>query len=67
LSAACRKSASGRWPDRKRTRYAIDLATIAHQLRSHDDYVPLTTPLPMHVARLAADYVLPTDQDQQND
>ena len=42
-------------------------ATIAHQLRSHDDYVPLATPLPMHLARLAADYVLPSEPDQQDD
>ncbi|MEU0547633.1 DUF3962 domain-containing protein [Micromonospora sp. NPDC005979] len=42
-------------------------ATIAHQLRSHDDYVPLATPLPMHLAKLAADYVLPTVPDQQDE
>jgi pPIWI_RE module N-terminal domain/RNaseH domain of pPIWI_RE/MID domain of pPIWI_RE len=42
-------------------------AAIAHQLRTHDDYVPLATPLPMHLARLAADYVLPTEPDSQDD
>ena len=42
-------------------------ATIAHQLRSHDDYVPLAMPLPMHLARLAADYVLPTEPDSLDD
>ena len=41
-------------------------ATIAHQLRSHHDYVPLATPLPMHLAKLAADYVLPTEPDSQD-
>jgi len=41
-------------------------ATTAHQLRSHDDYVPLAMPLPMHLARLAADYVLPTEPDHQD-
>jgi hypothetical protein len=39
-------------------------ATVVHQLRSHDDYVPLATPLPMHLARLAVDYVLPTETDR---
>lgn len=34
-------------------------ATLVHQLRHHDDYVPLDRPLPMHLARLAGEYVLP--------
>ncbi len=34
-------------------------ATLAHQLRYHDDYPPLARPLPLHLARLAGQYVLP--------
>ncbi|MEU1221387.1 pPIWI_RE module domain-containing protein [Streptomyces microflavus] len=34
-------------------------ATLAHQLRYHDDYPPLSRPLPLHLARLAGEYVLP--------
>ncbi|MFG2113638.1 pPIWI_RE module domain-containing protein [Streptomyces sp. NPDC048718] len=34
-------------------------ATLTHQLRYHDDYPPLARPLPLHVARLAGEYVLP--------
>ncbi|MFG2176118.1 pPIWI_RE module domain-containing protein [Streptomyces niveus] len=34
-------------------------ATLAHQLRFHDDYPPLARPLPLHLARLAGEYVLP--------
>lgn len=34
-------------------------ATLAHQLRYHDDYPPLSRPLPLHLARLAGQYVLP--------
>ncbi|MFI7103665.1 pPIWI_RE module domain-containing protein [Streptomyces sp. NPDC050161] len=34
-------------------------ATLAHQLRFHDDYPPLARPLPLHLARLAGQYVLP--------
>ncbi|MFI5985618.1 pPIWI_RE module domain-containing protein [Streptomyces sp. NPDC051555] len=34
-------------------------ATLVHQLRFHDDYVPLARPLPLHLAKLAAEYVLP--------
>ncbi|WP_433610697.1 pPIWI_RE module domain-containing protein [Dactylosporangium sp. CA-139114] len=34
-------------------------AALAHQLRFHDDYIPLARPLPMHLAKLAEDYVLP--------
>ncbi|MFJ1913682.1 RNaseH domain-containing protein [Streptomyces sp. NPDC088147] len=33
--------------------------TLAHQLRYHDDYPPLARPLPLHLARLAGQYVLP--------
>ncbi len=32
-------------------------AAIAHQLRFHDDYVPLARPLPMHLAMLAEEYL----------
>ncbi|MFJ1756067.1 pPIWI_RE module domain-containing protein [Kitasatospora sp. NPDC088134] len=41
-------------------------ATLAHQLRYHDDYPPLARPLPLHLARLAGEYVLPlaTDEDE---
>ncbi|MFQ6142253.1 pPIWI_RE module domain-containing protein [Streptomyces seoulensis] len=34
-------------------------ATLTHQLRYHDDYPPLARPLPLHLARLAGEYVLP--------
>ncbi|MFE3018931.1 pPIWI_RE module domain-containing protein [Streptomyces sp. NPDC059256] len=34
-------------------------ATLTHQLRYHDDYPPLARPLPLHLARLAGQYVLP--------
>lgn len=34
-------------------------AAVAHQLRFHDDYVPLTRPLPMHLAKLADEYLNP--------
>ncbi|MGY3683236.1 pPIWI_RE module domain-containing protein [Streptomyces sp. TE33382] len=34
-------------------------ATLAHQLRFHDDYPPLARPLPLHLARMASEYVLP--------
>ncbi|MBX7554858.1 DUF3962 domain-containing protein [Streptomyces sp. tea 10] len=34
-------------------------ATLTHQLRYHDDYPPLAKPLPLHLARLAGEYVLP--------
>ncbi|MEE1738391.1 DUF3962 domain-containing protein [Streptomyces sp. BE147] len=34
-------------------------ATLAHQLRFHDDYPPLARPLPLHLARMAKEYVLP--------
>jgi hypothetical protein len=43
----------------------VTWVTTAHQSRSHDDFTPLATPLPMHLARLAADYVLPTESDSQ--
>ncbi|WP_446038695.1 pPIWI_RE module domain-containing protein [Streptomyces sp. SID1121] len=35
------------------------LAAAAHQLRFHDDYHPLARPLPLHLAGLAEEYVLP--------
>ncbi|MCX4677805.1 DUF3962 domain-containing protein [Streptomyces sp. NBC_01433] len=34
-------------------------ATLVHQLRFHDDYPPLARPLPLHLARMACEYVLP--------
>ncbi|MFE4974817.1 pPIWI_RE module domain-containing protein [Kitasatospora sp. NPDC056651] len=37
----------------------LDLATLTHQLRYHDDYPPLAYPLPLHLAQLAKEYVLP--------
>ncbi|WP_049652258.1 pPIWI_RE module domain-containing protein [Kitasatospora sp. MY 5-36] len=37
----------------------LDWATLTHQLRYHDDYPPLGYPLPLHLARLAKEYVLP--------
>ncbi|MFI1584886.1 pPIWI_RE module domain-containing protein [Embleya sp. NPDC055664] len=35
------------------------VAAAAHQLRFHDDYHPLSRPLPLHLANLAEEYVLP--------
>ncbi|WP_409494249.1 pPIWI_RE module domain-containing protein [Amycolatopsis sp. cmx-11-12] len=34
-------------------------AALSHQLRFHDDYVPLARPLPMHLAKLADEYLNP--------
>jgi hypothetical protein len=45
-------------PDVPPDRPAV-LAAAAHQLRFHDDYHPLARPLPLHLARLAEEYVLP--------
>ncbi|BAJ32524.1 MULTISPECIES: DUF3962 domain-containing protein [Kitasatospora] len=39
-------------------------ATLTHQLRYHDDYPPLALPLPLHLARLAGEYVLPLATDE---
>lgn len=36
-------------------------AALTHQLRFVDDYVPLSQPLPLHLANLAEEYVLPTE------
>ncbi|MFJ6985903.1 MULTISPECIES: pPIWI_RE module domain-containing protein [unclassified Streptomyces] len=44
----------GESPDRP-----AEWATLTHQLRYHDDYPPLARPLPLHLARLAGEYVLP--------
>ncbi|MGW1431254.1 pPIWI_RE module domain-containing protein [Streptomyces sp. NPDC002431] len=44
----------GDLPDRP-----TEWATLTHQLRYHDDYPPLSRPLPLHLARLAGEYVLP--------
>ncbi|MCM3810757.1 DUF3962 domain-containing protein [Streptomyces sp. DR7-3] len=44
----------GDLPDRP-----AEWATLTHQLRYHDDYPPLARPLPLHLARLAGEYVLP--------
>ncbi|MFJ1648286.1 pPIWI_RE module domain-containing protein [Streptomyces sp. NPDC088258] len=44
----------GETPDRP-----AEWATLTHQLRYHDDYPPLARPLPLHLARLAGQYVLP--------
>ncbi|WP_432926970.1 pPIWI_RE module domain-containing protein [Microbispora sp. CA-135349] len=35
------------------------VAASAHQLRFHDEYHPLALPLPLHLAKLAEEYVLP--------
>ncbi|MDA2812793.1 DUF3962 domain-containing protein [Nocardiopsis sp. RSe5-2] len=40
-------------------------ATLAHQLRYHDDYPPLARPLPLHLARLAGQYVLPVARTKE--
>jgi hypothetical protein len=42
---------------------AATWAAIAHQLRFHDDYVPLARPLPMHLAKLAGEYLSPQSRD----
>lgn len=34
-------------------------AAAAHQLRLHDEYHPLSRPLPLQLAKLAAEYFLP--------
>ncbi|MDT0450171.1 pPIWI_RE module domain-containing protein [Streptomyces hesseae] len=44
----------GDQPDRP-----AEWATLTHQLRYHDDYPPLARPLPLHLARLTGEYVLP--------
>jgi pPIWI_RE module N-terminal domain/RNaseH domain of pPIWI_RE/MID domain of pPIWI_RE len=38
-------------------------AAIAHQLRFHDDYEPLSRPLLLHLAKLAEEYVLPIEPE----
>ncbi|MFB7674220.1 pPIWI_RE module domain-containing protein [Kitasatospora purpeofusca] len=35
------------------------VAAAVHQLRFHDEYNPLSRPLPLHLAKLAEEYVLP--------
>ncbi|MFS0695202.1 pPIWI_RE module domain-containing protein [Streptomyces nitrosporeus] len=40
-------------------------ATLVHQLRYHDDYPPLARPLPLHLARLAGQYVLPLTRTEE--
>ncbi|GAA2773462.1 pPIWI_RE module domain-containing protein [Saccharopolyspora taberi] len=40
-------------------------ATLAHQLRHADDYVPLGLPLPLHLAALAEEYALEAPPDDQ--
>ncbi|WP_405151310.1 DUF3962 domain-containing protein [Sphaerisporangium sp. NBC_01403] len=35
------------------------VAAAVHQLRFHDEYYPLSRPLPLHLAKLAEEYVLP--------
>jgi hypothetical protein len=42
-------------------------AALAHQLRSHDDYPPLARPLPLHLAKLCEEYVLPLAVDPSAD
>ncbi|MFB7471185.1 pPIWI_RE module domain-containing protein [Kitasatospora sp. NPDC056184] len=39
--------------------HPVEWATLTHQLRYHDDYPPLAYPLPLHLAQLAKEYVLP--------
>ncbi|MFD6341099.1 RNaseH domain-containing protein [Streptomyces sp. NPDC060131] len=55
--------AGGRPADRvgaeQRRQRETEGQTLAHQLRYHDDYPPLARPLPLHLARLADQYVLP--------
>lgn len=42
-------------------------AALTHQLRFHDDYPPLARPLPLHLAKLAEEYVLPASSDSLAD
>ncbi|MGW1322667.1 pPIWI_RE module domain-containing protein [Streptomyces antibioticus] len=51
LAGAGRSSMS---PDRPAV-----VAAAAHQLRFHDEYDPLSRPLPLHLAKLAEEYFLP--------
>ncbi|MFD8959279.1 RNaseH domain-containing protein, partial [Streptomyces anulatus] len=51
----------GEAPDRP-----AEWATLTHQLRYHDDYPPLARPLPLHLARLAGQYVLPMADGTEN-
>ncbi|MEV7215175.1 DUF3962 domain-containing protein [Kitasatospora cineracea] len=44
--------------------HPAEWATLTHQLRYHDDYPPLARPLPLHLARLAGEYVLPLATDE---
>ncbi|AXI80139.1 pPIWI_RE module domain-containing protein [Peterkaempfera bronchialis] len=44
--------------DRPMDRPAL-LAAAVHQLRLHDEYHPLSRPLPLHLAKLAEEYLLP--------
>lgn len=39
------------------------VAAVAHQLRFHDEHHPLSRPLPLHLAKLAKEYVLPLVPD----
>ncbi|WP_158717065.1 pPIWI_RE module domain-containing protein [Streptomyces rimosus] len=50
----------GGQPDRP-----AEWATLTHQLRYHDDYPPLARPLPLHLARLAGQYVLPVAETKE--
>ncbi|MFE5828785.1 pPIWI_RE module domain-containing protein [Streptomyces sp. NPDC056508] len=50
----------GESPDRP-----AEWATLTHQLRYHDDYPPLARPLPLHLARLAGEYVLPVAEARE--
>ncbi|MEV7012242.1 DUF3962 domain-containing protein [Streptosporangium sp. NPDC051022] len=56
LAAAGRTDTS---PDRPAV-----VAAAAHQLRFHDEYHPLSQPLPLHLAKLAEEYVLPLASPQ---
>ncbi|WP_040725717.1 pPIWI_RE module domain-containing protein [Nocardiopsis chromatogenes] len=51
----------GDLPDRP-----AEWATLTHQLRYHDDYPPLARPLPLHLARLAGEYVLPVARTKED-
>ncbi|WP_199810748.1 pPIWI_RE module domain-containing protein [Streptomyces rimosus] len=51
---------AGGQPDRP-----AEWATLTHQLRYHDDYPPLARPLPLHLARLAGQYLLPVARTKE--
>ncbi|NBH10346.1 DUF3962 domain-containing protein [Amycolatopsis sp. SID8362] len=44
----------------------VTWAAITHQMRFHDEYVPLSRPLPMHLAKLAEQYLNPQSAERDS-